>query len=375
MVCLLASSGAAASGAVEKPMKRVTRALCVLAAVMLPVEPAHACTTFCYEDGGTLVFGRNYDWNASVGLVLVNKHGVVKRAMVESGAAEWTSRYGSLTFNQYGREFPTGGMNEKGLVVELMWLDETEYPAPDVRGALPTLQWIQYQLDRSATVDDVLTSDRVVRIANGGPAKIHFLVADVGGGVATVEFLKGELVAHRGRDLPYPALTNDTYERSVQFARDTGPRAGRTSLSSLERFARAAGHARRAATPADAVRNAFATLDDVAQGEYTQWSIVYDLHDRRAYFRTHVARDVRWVDLDDLAFGCETPVSMLDVNAALSGDVAARLTPYRPAANRDLVHAAFAQTPFLSTAPAQARDRLARYPASTTCAAAVPRGK
>jgi choloylglycine hydrolase len=26
----------------------------------------------------------------------------------------WTSRYGSITFNQYGREFPSGGINEKG---------------------------------------------------------------------------------------------------------------------------------------------------------------------------------------------------------------------------------------------------------------------
>ena len=66
----------------------------------------------------------------------------------------WTSRFGSLTFNQYGREFPSGGINEKGLVVELMWLDDTRYPAPDGRGELPTLQWIQYQLDTAANVDD-----------------------------------------------------------------------------------------------------------------------------------------------------------------------------------------------------------------------------
>ncbi len=43
----------------------------------------------------------------------------------------WTAVYGSISFNQYGKEFPTGGMNEKGLVVELMWLDETKFPAQD----------------------------------------------------------------------------------------------------------------------------------------------------------------------------------------------------------------------------------------------------
>jgi penicillin V acylase-like amidase (Ntn superfamily) len=28
-----------------------------------------------------------------------------------------------VTFNQYGRNFPSGGMNEAGLVIELMWLE------------------------------------------------------------------------------------------------------------------------------------------------------------------------------------------------------------------------------------------------------------
>jgi penicillin V acylase-like amidase (Ntn superfamily) len=41
--------------------------------------------------------------------------------------AKWVSRYGSVTFNQYGCENPTGGMNEAGLVVEQMWLDESAY--------------------------------------------------------------------------------------------------------------------------------------------------------------------------------------------------------------------------------------------------------
>lgn len=32
----------------------------------------------------------------------------------------WTSRYASVTFNQWGREFPMDGMNEAGLVVALV---------------------------------------------------------------------------------------------------------------------------------------------------------------------------------------------------------------------------------------------------------------
>jgi choloylglycine hydrolase len=69
---------------------------------------AVACTTFCYADGGTMVFGRNYDWNIGDGMVVVNKRNVFKHALVEPAPATWTSKYGSITFNQYGREFPTG---------------------------------------------------------------------------------------------------------------------------------------------------------------------------------------------------------------------------------------------------------------------------
>ena len=44
-------------------------------------------------------------------------------------------------------------MNEKGLVVELMWLDGTTYPQPDERPSVGVLQWIQYQLDNYSTIE------------------------------------------------------------------------------------------------------------------------------------------------------------------------------------------------------------------------------
>jgi choloylglycine hydrolase len=260
-------------------------------------------------------------------------------------------------------------------VVELMWLDEAQYPPADGRGALPTLQWIQYQLDNSATVQGVLDSDRAVRISGAGSAKIHFLVADANGDVATIEFLGGKMVTHRGQQLPFPVLTNDTYERSVKFARSGGAQSSSARHGSLERFARAAGYKRNATSAADAVRNAFATLDDVAQGDHTKWSIVYDIGARRVYFRTHAARKVRWIDVTTLGFACHRPVAMLDINAPLGGDVTAMLAPYDAAVNAKLVDTSFAKTPFLSAVPAGERDELARYPETTRCATTRRSGK
>jgi hypothetical protein len=113
---------------------------------------AHPCTTFSMTVDGQVVFGANYDWDVRIGMVMVNKRSVARESLTQR-PARWTSQYASITFNQYGRDFPTGGMNEAGLVVSLMDLSDTEYPAVDDRSSAGVLDWIQYQLDLSADID------------------------------------------------------------------------------------------------------------------------------------------------------------------------------------------------------------------------------
>ena len=47
---------------------------------------AAACTTFMLERGGERVVGKSYDWYMGQGLVVVNKRGVGKQAVVTSAA-------------------------------------------------------------------------------------------------------------------------------------------------------------------------------------------------------------------------------------------------------------------------------------------------
>src|SRR4030095_11910119 len=119
-------------------MKQLLVAFCLL---LLAGTSTIACTTFFINKNGQLVFGRNYDWLSDVSLVCKKDAGPPKTnfSYPNAGSITWVSKYGSLTFNQYGKEFPTGGMNEKGLVVELMWLDGTKYPAADQRPSVNTL--------------------------------------------------------------------------------------------------------------------------------------------------------------------------------------------------------------------------------------------
>jgi choloylglycine hydrolase len=304
------------------------------------------------------------------GLVIVNKRGVEKTAALppRERPARWVSRFGSLTFNQYGREFPNGGMNEAGLAVELMWLDETLYPTPDGRPALGCLEWIQYQLDNFATVDEVVKNAGRLRVSSG--AKVHYLACDKSGSCAAVEFLDGRPAVHSGASLPARALANHTYEDSLCF-REKSKGAALGGTGSLQRFTRAARRAEayEARGAADPVRYAFETLDSVAQGSYTRWSIVYDLQAGRVHWRTRENRRVRSVALSSFDLSCSTAVKLLGIDEG-AGDVARSFTGYTAEANRKLVVSSVRQTDFLKGVPPEAVAEIADHPESTSCAVA-----
>jgi len=345
--------------------------LAALILVCLLVNPSLACTTFCLKNRGEVLFGRNYDWIFDDGLVMVNKRGVVKEATVEESdhQARWVSKYGSVTFNQYGRENPTGGMNEMGLVVEVMWLDETEYPKQDARPTVGSQEWVQYQLDTAATVPEAIANARRVRITS--VVKIHYLVSDRTGRAATFEFIKGRMVIHTGASLAVKTLTNDTYDHSLSYARRIDIKQA-TSSGSLDRFTRAA---RKTAefgklveSGRKAIAYAFEILSDAAQPGATQWSIVYDQRRRQIYFRTQHSPEIKMIDAKAFDYSCGTSVKIFDINAQESGDVTAKFTDYTRQANRDLIERTFTRTDLLKDVPAEGRDLVAAYPESFSCA-------
>jgi len=333
--------------------------------------PALGCTTFCLKNKGEVLFGKNYDWMIGDGLVFINKRGVSKASSEEDSPARWVSKYGSVTFNQYGWESPSGGMNEAGLVIELMWLDDTQYPAADDRPSIDVLEWIQFNLDTAATAEEVIRNAASVRIASA--VKLHYLVSDKYGNSATVEFLDGKLVAHTGEKLPVTALANDTYTRSLEYSKTA---QAPTSESSLDRFSRAATKAsefgKLARSEKDAVDYAFDLLENVAQKNSTQWSIVYDQRRGRIYFRTRKRDELRSIDTTSLDYSCGTSVKILDIDAKESGDVTRRFKKYTRDANRNLIERSFDGTDFLKNVPPATRDRLAEFPERFACAAKSP---
>ena len=351
------------SRTVPAGLRRHLVALSVLGAAALAVTPASSCTTVCLLEQDRAVVAYNYDFHAPDGLVLVNKRGTRKVSFIQSQGAAWTAVHGSVTFNQFGRDNPMTGLNEKGLMVSQMWLDETKYPAADSRPVVGVLEWIQYNLDRHASVAEVLASAEAVRPMSRAP--IHYLVADRSGDVATLEYLDGKLVVHHGPALPVRALTNSTYADSVA-AFEQARRAGDvpTSRSSLDRFVRAATLA--GAGQGDPVGRAFEVLASVAQPNFTRWSIVYDLGAGEVHYRTEGNRAIRRITLASFDLSCSTPVRMLDVTTGNAGDVSAAFEDYTTNGMRALIEATFSKTPFLQPIPAAARDAAAAHPAATS---------
>ncbi len=354
-------------------MKRYWVFIFVIAFIAACSSDVFACTTFCLKNKGEVLFGKNYDWNIGDGLLFVNKRGVSKQGSADKDAAKWVSKYGSVTFNQYGRENPSGGMNEAGLVIELMWLDDTQYPKADGSQTVDVLEWIQYQLDTAATTADVIRNSENLRIDS--EVKLHYLVNDKNGNTATIEFLNGKFAPHTGEKLPVPALTNDTYDRSLDYAKKTNAAKAR-GVGSLERFARAAEKTKEfdkqdPKSEKEAVDYAFGILSNVAQPGATQWSIVYDQKRGKIHFRSLQSPQIKSIDTRVFDYSCGSPVKIFDVNAKDGGDVSALFKDYTRAANRDLIERAFNGTDFLKNIPAGVKDLLASYPESFGCAAGV----
>jgi penicillin V acylase-like amidase (Ntn superfamily) len=338
----------------------------VVLAGLLPLN-GDACTSFLLkEKNAVLLFGRNFDFPAGQGQIHINQRNRQKTSMIAAPEKPftWISSYGSISFNQNGREFPYGGMNEAGLVIEQMMHEsaDSKYPALDARHGLEELQWIQYQLDVSASVAEVIASDRAVRISCTSVAPMHFLAADAGGNVAAIEYINGKMVVHTGKDLKYPALANDTYGASLAMKAALDAAGGN---GQPDRFARAAAMVEAFAPDSGpALDYAFAILKNVSQGG-TQWSIVYDLKKKAVFYRTRINPRIRRIIMGMFDFSCAGAGLFADIDADDCAAADFKASSYE--SNLRLIEDVWSSVEFLKALPREMRIAWANYPDSVIC--------
>ena len=320
-------------------------ALCCLLLICPQGGPTHACTSFCMDTPDGPVFGCNLDLLIpGDGLVLVNRRGIAKeswRIGTTGEKAQWTSEYGSVTFSLVGREYAWSGMNEAGLVMSSMELKAGEYPEPSELPPVYDGRWGQYVLDTCASVEEVSQVGSLVRVQDQS-APSHYLVADAEGNCAAIEYIDGQFVCYIGEDLPVKAMSNMRYDRALYAYEHGGTRWWWSNPGqSAERFAacQARSESFDASRDTSAVNYAFGTLAYCVAAPHTRWNIVYDIAEREVWFRSVQSPTYKHISLSAFDLSCDAPKLMLDVNAALEGDVDEHFAPYDHEVNLNVFHA------------------------------------
>lgn len=336
--------------------------LCVALIAAIAVPVAEACTRVVYlGPEGRVLTGRSMDWS----LPMISNLWVFPRGMKRDGAAgprslEWTSKYGSLIVSGYDIS-TADGMNEKGLVANLLWLNDSKYPEDDGKTPRMSLSiWAQFFLDSFATVEEAVAYlkarpfDTVTKEVPDQPGKmtnVHVSLSDPSGDSAILEWLDGKLVIHHGRE--YRVMTNDPpYDGQLAIAaywKGVNPREmlpGTTRAA--DRFVRAGTYIdmvvqsddprTAAAAVFSVVRNASVpygiSIPDAPNLSTTRWRVVADHKDRLFYVESAISPNVFWVDLKKLDFSEGGGVRKLDLGldmvALQSGEVSSRFAKAKP---------------------------------------------
>ncbi|MBF0362896.1 MAG: linear amide C-N hydrolase [Oligoflexia bacterium] len=344
----------------------------------------YSCTAFSLTgaDKKFIIMGKNYDWFVRDALIYVNKRNVQKKALVdinlEDHPLEWISKYGSVTFNQHGFGFPVGGMNEKGLTVETLVLHSTIYPKYESQSkVIGELQWNQYVLDSFETVDELIKNIDKIRI-NPLIAKVHYMVCDSNGYCGTFEYLKGKLVKKYFEIDQAKVLTNHSYEDASKYAASSDPDSVldingeplKNKWYSLDRFKNTSEYINELrwndfiSDAFDVLSNATVNLFDRDWGfSFTQWSIVYDIKNKKINYIDKKHSRIKKIDVNDFDYSCSEPVEYAHMNT----NTDPYFKYYSRLANNWLVDKMYAAHIVIGLKPIKWMSSIKKYPASESC--------
>jgi penicillin V acylase-like amidase (Ntn superfamily) len=345
-------------------MGRIIPLVTILLVVFLVgAQMADACTRFVYlGPNGRVLTGRSMDWKSDIFTNLwIFPRGIERDGAAGPTSLRWTAKYGSVIASAYEGS-SSDGLNEAGLMVNMLWLVESQYPKPD--GKTPTLAlslWAQYYLDQFATVAEAVEDARKnAFLVVTGPvpgddrlATVHLSLSDASGDSAIFEYIDGKTTIHHGRE--FQVMTNSpTYEEQLALAKYWQGIGGDVMLPgtnrAADRFARASYYVnaipktddRLVATASvfSVIRNASVpygiSTPDQPNISSTRWRTVADHKDRIYYFESALTPNVFWVDLRKVNFevgsGARTLRLGPNQTRVLSGEVSSQFeaaTPFK----------------------------------------------
>lgn len=316
---------------------------------LLVATSVDACTRAVYQGPDNLIItARSMDWKDEIPANLwLFPRGMQRHGAVGPNSVTWTSKYGSIVTSAFDIS-STDGMNEKGLVANLLWLAESSYPAygPRQKG-LSVAAWVQYVLDNFASVEEVvkaLRKESFVVVSSDIPgtnrfATLHLSISDARGDNAIFEYIDGKLVVHHS--MSYTVMTNSpVFEKQIALNEYWEQIGGLTMLPgtnrAADRFVRASFYMNAIPKTSDtkiAVASVFSVIRNasvpfgISSAEEpnissTRWRSVSDQKNLVYYFETALTPNTFWVDLKRIDFGKNNPVRRLlvDNHTMYAGD-------------------------------------------------------
>jgi len=329
----------------------------------LPLPQAQACTRAVYLGPDNLVItGRNMDWSGPMGTNLwIFPRRLHRDGAAGPNAATWVSKYGSVVASVFDGG-TADGMNEKGLVVNLLYLTETQYEDPAKAGAsrpISIAAWAQYILDNYATVNEAvgaLSQQLIYAVPvmspDGHEGQVHVSISDATGDSAILEYVDGRLVIHHGRQ--FQVMTNSpVYNQQLALNKYWEQIGGTVMLPgtnrAADRFVRASFYINAVPKTADAneaVAEVFSVMRNTSVPlglstpsqpniSSTLWRTVSDQRDKIYYFESTRYPSIVWVKLDDINFAAGQPTKELKLSTIAEatnadGNVTEHFAPTTP---------------------------------------------
>lgn len=301
-----------------------------------------ACSTFKLQKGNELIYGHNLNQGdmGVPGMVFLNKRGVFKHGRtfsemitkdrINTSDFSWISRYGSVSFNNFGKDFPDGGMNEAGLYIWEM-NEEANFPINNNLPKLMHMNWIQYVLDNCLTTGDAIKSASEFQLDDGGMTW-HYFISDSKGDCASLAFIDGKVKVNRGEDMPVPGLFNTPYDREMELLKYYKGFGGLYEIEmdnpEVTRFAKAAALVRDYDPSMNAVDYGFMMLKNISVYDEPEWSVIIDANRRNVYFKTRLNPEIKSFSMESIDFSNSNPVQIVDMDAKVGGNVTDRFQPY-----------------------------------------------
>lgn len=340
-------------------MIRSISSLLLVVLLSIAIHPAYGCTRAVYIGAdGLIITGRTMDWKEEIDPNLwLFPRGMKRDGAVGPNSVQWTSKYGSVVTSAFDIT-STDGMNEVGLVANLLWLAESRYPefGENVQG-LTIAAWVQYVLDNFATVDEAVAALRpepfVIVTADipgtNRRATLHLAISDPSGDSAIFEYVDGELVIHHGRE--YQVMTNSpTFDQQLALRAYWEEIGGLTMLPgtnrAADRFVRTSFYIDaipKSADPRIGVASVFSVIrnvsvpygiasEDEPNIASTRWRTVSDQKNLRYFYESTLTPNTIWINLEEVDFSAGRPVLklLLDDDASYAGHALDNFEPSEP---------------------------------------------